>query len=92
MSVTKQTLTYTTQRVIVSSPKPIKAVIVALSNELNVEKAGFNLMQQLAAARTRGELEKAINGMTEGKRDFLYVLSILIRLLLVSLYCIAKPG
>ena len=74
MSVTKQTNTYTVHRVVVSSPKPIKAVVHDLDVELNVEKSGVHLMIKLASVNTRKDLEQAINGMTEGKRDFLYVL------------------
>jgi hypothetical protein len=72
-AVTKHTYTYHAQRVVLSSPKPLKAVISALHAELNAEKAGMTLMRILATAKTREDLEKGVNGLTEGKRDFLCV-------------------
>lgn len=75
MSVTKQTIPYTTQRVILTSPKPLADVTNALHYELNAAKAGLLLMQTLANAKSRDDLEKGIAAITEGKRDFLYVLA-----------------
>ncbi|KAI0343432.1 hypothetical protein BDW22DRAFT_1169493 [Trametopsis cervina] len=71
MSVTKQTYDFTVQRVVISSSKPVKAVMAALNSELNVEKSGMFLMRLLAVAKTRAELYQGITAMTEGKRDFL---------------------
>ncbi|KAI0090554.1 hypothetical protein BDY19DRAFT_935805 [Irpex rosettiformis] len=71
MPITKQTNAYTVHRVVISSPKPINAVLRDLNFELNEEKAGIHLMMKLASAASREDLETAINGMTEGKRDFL---------------------
>ena len=76
MSINKQTFEYTVRHIVLSSPKPVKAVISALEHELNAEKAlAVGVMQMLATAKTREDIETGIGALTEGKRDFLYVSS-----------------
>ncbi len=72
--LTKDVLSYTAQRVTFASPKPFKDVIAALDKELNASGAGIAVMQMLATAQSREEIEKGMNEMTDnGKRDFVYV-------------------
>lgn len=69
--INKEAFDYTVRQVVLSSPKPVKAVIAALESELNAEKAGVGLAQVFATAKSREDLENGIGALTEGKRDFL---------------------
>ena len=73
MSVGKAVHSYTAQRVILSSPKPISEVIAALDEELNKANSGLAVLRVLATAQTKDDVDKGIGAMTEGKRDFMYV-------------------
>ena len=76
--ITKDVLSYSTQRVTFTSPKPLKDVLVALDRELNSAGAGVAVMKMLATAQNREDIEKGMDSMTDnGKLDFVYVLGFL---------------
>ncbi|KAH8102074.1 TT1751-like protein [Cristinia sonorae] len=69
-TITKTLVPYSAQRVVITSPKPIKDVLDALDKEVNKEGAGVNIMRLLATAQSKEEIEKGMKELTEGKRDF----------------------
>lgn len=71
MEVAKNIRTYNAQRVLLTSPKPLKEVMKALGEELNMNNTGQELARRLSSAHSKEELEGVINSLTEGKRDFL---------------------
>ena len=73
MSVGKEIHSYTAERVVLTSPKPLNEVLVALDEELNKANAGTAILQVLTTAKTKDEIDKGLGALAEGKRDFLYV-------------------
>ena len=69
MRVTTEVVTYTTRRAILTSPKPIDAVLAELNKELNKEKEG-ELPAALATATSRAEIDSKFAELYEGGRDF----------------------
>ena len=78
-SVVKDVRPYTAQRVMLTSPQSLKATLDALQDELNEKKSGLALFKLLATAKSKEELDRGIGAMTEGKRDFMYVLVYLLK-------------
>ena len=71
--VKKNVLTYQTQRITLTSSKPLKETMTELMAELNKNKPGLVVFEILAKSRRREEIEGTIGELTEGKRDFVYV-------------------
>ncbi len=71
--VGKEVINYTAQRVVFTSTKPFKEVLAALEEELNKDKAGMRVLQLLATATSKEEIEQQLDAMLDGKRDFLQV-------------------
>ncbi|PSS22692.1 hypothetical protein PHLCEN_2v2989 [Hermanssonia centrifuga] len=71
--VGKEVINYTAQRVVFTSTKPFKEVLAALDEELNKDKAGMRVLQLLATATSKEEIEQQLDAMLDGKRDFLQV-------------------
>ena len=69
MSVSKERQPYATERIILSSTKPIERVVAALQEEMNGAKAG-QIGVLLANAKDRAEIEKGMAELTEDKRLF----------------------
>ena len=71
--VKKSVTSYTAQRVILTSAKPLKETLSLLDEELNREKAGLGvLFKVLGEVKTKEDVERSIGSLTEGKRDFMY--------------------
>ncbi|KAI0693876.1 hypothetical protein BC835DRAFT_1415633 [Cytidiella melzeri] len=72
MPVDIQAVPYTAQRLTLSSSKPLDAVLTALRDELNADRAGSNLLLKIKDIKSAEELHAFVSTMTEGKRDFVY--------------------
>ncbi|KIP11357.1 hypothetical protein PHLGIDRAFT_99994 [Phlebiopsis gigantea 11061_1 CR5-6] len=72
MSVTTKIDTYVARRAVLTSPKPIEAVLAKLNQELNKEKEG-QVAVTLATATSRAEIDSKFAELYEGERDFVYV-------------------
>ncbi|KAI0078083.1 TT1751-like protein [Panus rudis PR-1116 ss-1] len=71
-TITKDVLAYTAQRVTLSSKKPIQETLAAVDAELNKVGAGIEIMKILATAQNKEDIEKGMEKLTEGKRDFVF--------------------
>ncbi|CAL1710118.1 unnamed protein product [Somion occarium] len=70
--ITKDIISFTAQRVILTSSKPFKDVVAALDQELNKAGAGMEIVKLLHGAKSRQDLEEGVQNMSEGTRDFVY--------------------
>lgn len=69
MSVTTKIDTYVARRAVLTSPKPIEAVLAKLNQELNKEIEG-QVAVTLATATSRAEIDSKFAELYEGGRDF----------------------